>query len=116
MPRDDLRIEVRRLHPDAPSTGEAKLLIEVEVANFYPAIAAGFSTPVYEVTQSAVHVLVTHGFLRSLATLDLAQSKVGALAPDPEDPEDLEDPEHIEQPERNGAAVSAPDLSRSARQ
>ena len=75
-----LRIEVRRRSPDAPGP-EAKLLIEVEVANFYPSIAAGFSTPVYEVTQSAVHVLVTHGFLRSLATLDLAQSKVGRWLP-----------------------------------
>ena len=76
-----LRIEVRRLNPDAPLAEEAKLGIEVEVANFYPSIAAGFSTPVYELTQSFLHVLVTHGFLRSLATLDLAQSKVGALAP-----------------------------------
>ncbi|MBV9415092.1 MAG: hypothetical protein JO363_08960 [Solirubrobacterales bacterium] len=61
--------------------GRVKLLIEVEVANFYPAIAAGFSVPVYEVTQSAIHVLVTHAFMRSLARLDLAQSKVGRLAP-----------------------------------
>jgi hypothetical protein len=51
------------------------------VANFYPAIAAGFSTPVYEATQSSIHVLVTHAFLRSLAKLDLARSKVGRLAP-----------------------------------
>jgi len=57
-----------------------RLLIEVEVANFYPAIAAGFSVPVYEVTQSAIHVLVTHAFLRSLARLDLAKSKVGRFA------------------------------------
>jgi hypothetical protein len=54
--------------------------IEVEVANFYPAIAAGFSMPVYEATQSSIHVLVTHAFLRSLATLDLAESRVGMLA------------------------------------
>lgn len=60
--------------------GEEKLRIEVEVANFYPSIAAGFSTPVYEATQSAIHVLVTHSFLRSLATLRLAESKVGRLA------------------------------------
>jgi hypothetical protein len=60
--------------------GRVKLLIEVEVANFYPAIAAGFSVPVYEVTQSAIHVLVTHAFLRSLARLDLAKSKVGRFA------------------------------------
>jgi hypothetical protein len=63
--------------------GQPKLRIEVEVANFYPAIAAGFSMPVYEATQSSVHVLVTHAFLRSLATLDLAESKVGRLTPPP---------------------------------
>jgi hypothetical protein len=30
-------------------------------------------------TQAAVHILVTHAFLRSLAKLRLAQSKVGRL-------------------------------------
>ena len=38
--------------------------------------------PVYEATQSALHVLVTHAFLRSLATLNLAKSKVGRLSRD----------------------------------
>ena len=52
------------------------LLIEVEVANFYPAIASRLGNPVYRSTQAFVHVLVTHAFLRSLATLDLAESKV----------------------------------------
>ncbi|MFZ0386864.1 MAG: hypothetical protein WAL22_14455 [Solirubrobacteraceae bacterium] len=76
-----LRIDVQRLPgaDDAPP-GRAALRIEVEVANFYPSIA-GFSTPVYEMTQSVLHVLVTHAFLRSLANLDLAQSKVGSLGP-----------------------------------
>ncbi len=73
-----LALDVRRLD-DGQRTGTARVRIEVEVANFYPAIAVGFSTPVYEVTQSAIHVLVTHAFLRSLARLDLAQSKVGRL-------------------------------------
>lgn len=73
-----LALDVRR-EDDAPD-GRARLRIEVEVANFYPSIAARFSTPVYEMTQSAVHVLVTHAFLRSLAKLDLAQSKIGVLA------------------------------------
>jgi hypothetical protein len=73
-----LALDVRR-QPDDPD-GRAKLLIEVEVANFYPSIAHRFSTPVYEMTQSVVHVLVTHAFLRSLAKLDLAKSKVGTLA------------------------------------
>jgi hypothetical protein len=59
---------------------DSKLRIEVEVANFYPSIAAGLSMPVYMVTQAVIHVTVTHAFLRSLAKLDLAQSKVKALA------------------------------------
>ncbi|HWF54697.1 MAG TPA: hypothetical protein VG223_08725 [Solirubrobacteraceae bacterium] len=85
-----LSLDVHRLEqPGAdgePSPGErqARIRIEVEVSNFYPSIAAGLSTPVYEVTQSFVHVLVTHGFLRSLATLELAESQVGRLA-GPED-------------------------------
>jgi hypothetical protein len=72
-----LSLDVRR-------EGAARLRIEVEVANFYPAIAAGFSTPVYEMTQSAIHVLVTHAFLRSLATLELRESKVGLLSGRPQ--------------------------------
>jgi hypothetical protein len=75
-----LALDVRQLEPDADSNGRPTLRIEVEVANFYPAIAAGFSMPVYEATQSSIHVLVTHAFLRSLATLDLAESKVRSLA------------------------------------
>ncbi len=67
-------------HLDGVTDGRVRILIEVEVANFYPAIAAGFSVPVYEVTQSAIHVLVTHAFLRSLARLHLAKSKVGRFA------------------------------------
>jgi hypothetical protein len=73
-----LELDVRR-EPPRPD-GQEDLLIEVEVANFYPSIAVGFSEPVYEMTQSAIHVLVTHAFLRSLAKLDLARSKVGQLA------------------------------------
>jgi hypothetical protein len=75
-----LALDVRKPDPGAGSGGPQKLRIEVEVANFYPAIAAGFSMPVYEATQSSIHVLVTHAFLRSLATLDLAESRVGRLA------------------------------------
>lgn len=91
-----LSLDVRRM-PDDPTSTQATLHIEVEVANFYPAIAAGFSTPVYEATQSAIHVLVTHAFLRSLGRLDLARSKIGRLSmvsPGPAQP-----------------AVAAPDLS-----
>jgi hypothetical protein len=73
-----LALAVTRL--EGGPEGRVRVLIEVEVANFYPSIAAGFSVPAYEVTQSAIHVLVTHAFLRSLARLDLAQSKVGRFA------------------------------------
>jgi hypothetical protein len=68
-----LALDVRREDP-------GQLRIEVEVANFYPAIASAFSMPVYRATQAFVHVLVTHAFLRSLATLELEVSKVGRLA------------------------------------
>jgi hypothetical protein len=74
-----LALDVQRLvNPGAG--GQGRVRIEVEVANFYPAIAAGLSTPVYEVTQSSIHVLVTHAFLRSLSRLHLAKSRVGAMA------------------------------------
>lgn len=70
-----LSLDVRRLEPS--DDGWTKVRIEVEVANFYPAIAAGIGMPFYRATQSSIHVLVTHAFLRSLAKLDLAVSKVG---------------------------------------
>ncbi len=79
-----LALDVRREPPGRAGAGSrVDLLIEVEVANFYPSIAVGFSMPVYEMTQSAVHVLVTNAFLRSLAKLNLARSKVGLLADQP---------------------------------
>jgi hypothetical protein len=69
-----LSLDVRRQPGD--SAGQATLRIEVEVANFYPAIASGLSEPIYEATQSNIHVLVTHAFLRSLAKLELDESRV----------------------------------------
>jgi hypothetical protein len=62
--------------------------VEVAVANFYPAIAYRLSRFVYTQTQSRIHVIVTHGFLRSLARLDLEPSVVGRFVttddvPDP---------------------------------
>ncbi len=78
-----LALDVRR-DLEHESGDRAELTIQLEVANFYPAIAARFSTPVYRITQSFIHVLVGHAFLRSLATLDLAESKIGLLPmPDP---------------------------------
>jgi len=81
-----LEIDVHRCEADEP--GKARLHVEVEVANFYPAIASRIGRWVYTNTQSRIHVLVTHGFLRSLAKLKLAESRVGRFArvedvPDP---------------------------------
>ena len=58
------------------------------MANFYPAIASRLSRFVYTNTQSRIHVIVTHGFLRSLARLDFEESRVGRFVtadevPDP---------------------------------
>jgi hypothetical protein len=73
-----LQIDVQRLPaPDADPSRPARIRVEVAVANFYPSIAHRLSRPVYRITQSRIHVLVTYGFLRSLARLDLAESRVG---------------------------------------
>jgi hypothetical protein len=80
--RGHLQIDVRRLQA-THATG-ARVHIEIEVANFHPAIASRISRRLYNATQSRIHVIVTHGFLRSLARLDLARSHVGRLAPNGE--------------------------------
>ena len=74
-----LQIEVRRRPGEDPT--QVRLHVEVEVANFYPSIASGLSRRLYNATQSRIHVIVTRGFLRSLARLDLAESRVGRFAP-----------------------------------
>jgi hypothetical protein len=74
-----LRLDVQRKPSAGDPLAEAEVMIDVEVANFYPAIASGLSIFVYEITQAFVHVLVTHAVLRSLAKLDLAESKVRRL-------------------------------------
>jgi hypothetical protein len=71
-----LQIEVLRT-PEEKS-GRVTLHVEVEVANFYPSIS-GLSLRLYNATQSRIHVIVTYAFLRSLARLDLAESRVGQL-------------------------------------
>jgi hypothetical protein len=72
-----LQIEVRRSPSEDP--GRAQLHVEVEVANFYPSIS-GLSLWLYNETQSRIHVIITYGFLRSLARLDLAESRIGRFA------------------------------------
>jgi len=70
-----LEIDVQKTEADKP--GFAQAHVEVEVANFYPAIATWVARWFYKVTQSRIHVLVTHGFLRSLARRQLETSAVG---------------------------------------
>lgn len=80
-----LRITVeRREDPPGP---EETVRVSSEVSNFYPMLAgwgwfSKIGRYVYRFTQLAIHVVVTHAFLRSLARLDLVPSKVGALTGD----------------------------------
>ena len=74
-----LEIDVRRSPAD--QAGRARMHVEVEIASFYPALAFRGARWIYANTQSRIHVLVTHGFLRSLARLELEESAVGRFAP-----------------------------------
>ncbi|CAN5128650.1 hypothetical protein BH24ACT23_BH24ACT23_02900 [soil metagenome] len=81
-----LRIVVRSTAPEEGSS-EACVRIRTEVANFYPFLRGGgwfarIGVRVYSATQVRIHTWVTHGFLRSLASLDLPRSPVGALSPE----------------------------------
>ncbi|HEX6391394.1 MAG TPA: hypothetical protein VFZ89_18160 [Solirubrobacteraceae bacterium] len=73
-----LQVEVRRLPCTEPE--RARINVEVTVANFYPQVARALSTFVYTNTQSRIHVIVTHGFLRRLVTRRLDQSVAGRFA------------------------------------
>jgi hypothetical protein len=84
-----LQIDVRRCPPVDEHT--ARVRVEVEVANFYPALASAIARWLYSATQSRIHVIVTHGFLRSLARCDLARSVVGRYAT-PERADEVPDP------------------------
>ena len=91
-----LEIDVQRR--DAPHDPNYEVVhVEVEVANFYPTLASSIGRWFYENTQSRIHVIVTHGFLRSLARLDLAESRVGRFRtidelPDPVPAREQDDP------------------------
>jgi hypothetical protein len=95
-----LEIDVQRCPSEEP--GRGRIHVEIEVANFYPAIASALSRWVYTNTQSRIHVIVTYRFLRSLARLDLAESKVGRFVPRPED---VPDPQGPTPTERQSAAA-----------
>jgi hypothetical protein len=68
-----LRISVRRANRPAP--GVARIGVTAEVQNFYPWLRgsgrlARLGTWLYSRTQLRLHVLITRGFLRSLAQFD----------------------------------------------
>jgi hypothetical protein len=91
-----LQIDVQRF-PDEAHGARGRLHVEIEVANFYPAIASRLGRRIYNATQSRIHVIITNGFLRSLARLDLEESRVGRFAsieevPDPPPPGQSEKP------------------------
>ena len=85
--KDDgyLEIDVSRCASEHP--GYARVHVEVEVASFYPALAKPFAW-FYRHTQSRIHIIVTHGFLRRLARLQLEESAVGRFSDRPMAPED----------------------------
>lgn len=89
--RGYLRISVERPAEAERGGEEITGRVTSEVANFYPTIAgwgwfARIGGFLYGVTQLKIHVVITHAFLRSLARLDLAESRVGALASPRENP------------------------------
>jgi hypothetical protein len=84
-----LEIDVRRTDPGKVGYDQAH--VEVEVANFYPAIATWLTRWFYQATQSRIHVLVTHGFLRSLSRRELEKSAVGRFADPGERPVNVGD-------------------------
>ena len=84
-----LRITVKR--PDDTEGDEVSARVSSEVANFYPALGgwgwfAKIGAWIYRNTQLRIHVIVTNGFLRSLARLQLVPSKVGQLRTEIERP------------------------------
>ncbi len=72
-----LEIDIER--HDYPDWDKVRLHVDVEVANYYPALT-GVSRWIYVNTQSRIHVLACTFFLRRLVRGDLAASKVGHFA------------------------------------
>jgi hypothetical protein len=93
-----LEIDVERRPSDRE--GYERAHVEVEVASFYPALARPFRW-FYVNTQSRIHVLVTYGFLRRLARLDLEESAVGRFAEDGTDTGQVDE-------RREGTVASTP--------
>jgi hypothetical protein len=96
-----LEIDVRRY--DYDDWNKVRVHVEVEVANFYPAIASGISRWFYVNTQSRIHVIACKFFLRSLVRRDLDISPIGRFS-GPDSPEEAPSP--VQERERPGAPVN----------
>jgi hypothetical protein len=92
--RGYLRITVRRIEPEEalggpqPSSASPteRVLVRAEVENFYPLLRgsgpfARLGARIYAATQLRIHVLVTRGFLRSLARLEVSPAETQGAAP-----------------------------------
>jgi hypothetical protein len=80
--RGYLRLTVeRRPSGDDGRSQEAIAVVTSEVVNFYPMIASRLGRWIYDQTQLRIHVIVTHAFLRSLANLELEESRTGMFSP-----------------------------------
>jgi hypothetical protein len=90
--RGYLRIAVER--PPGGNGETMTVRVSSEVTSFYPMLAAArpggragalgrLAAWFYAQTQLRIHVVVTNGFLRSLARLELPESVVGALLGEP---------------------------------
>ena len=79
--RGYLRLTVRRPADPDGSGPDATVTVSSEVVSFYPMIAARIGRWIYNQTQLRLHVIVTHAFLRSLANLELEESRVGTFSP-----------------------------------
>jgi hypothetical protein len=79
--RGYLRLTVKRRPSGDGGSAEATAVVTSEVVNFYPMIASRLGRLIYDQTQLRLHVIVTHAFLRSLANLDLKESRTGAFSP-----------------------------------
>ncbi len=75
--RDGEQLERLEQRGSPHASPQVRLRVSVEVANFYPSIASRLGRRIYDETQSRIHVIVTKSFLRSLARMDFAESRVG---------------------------------------
>jgi hypothetical protein len=79
--RGYLRLTVDRRASGGDGAQEAIAVVTSEVVNFYPMLASRLGRWIYDQTQLRIHVIVTHAFLRSLANLELEESRTGWFSP-----------------------------------